>query len=266
MGTVVEVGKCVTVVKPGARVILTTLQRGTWRYYGVYHERDVHSINSTLPLVDASMLMISPCTAYRMIKDFRKIAPGQTIMQNAPNSPIGQCIIQLCKAWDINTFNIVPTKCCYKYVKERLLRLGATEVCTLEEAECRKEFTTSMRRPVLAFNCLGGHYEDVLLKTLQRGGDIVYYGSAFNNSFWKRQWRPDLHFHRFHIYEWDKYATCLQKDVMLNDVLHHVVTGHLRAPAYEPIEFRNYVEALKYTPKCEALAMGNYVFDFTMGD
>lgn len=264
VGEVVEIGNKVSSVDNGERVVLTTRCLGTWQYYGIYDERDVHVISPKIPLPEASMLTIAPCTAYRMIRDFRKLRPGDTVIQNAANSPCGQSIIQLCKAWNINTFNIVANNCCYDSVKTHLLSIGATAVYTLEEAEELTSFNTSVARPVLALNCLGGRFEDVILKLLERNGTIVYYGSAFDIPIVKHVLRSDVAFHKFHLCEWDSRAGIIEKDIMMNNITKLMVIGKLRAPLYQPIELKNFIFALKNTANCEAFSMINYVFDFTL--
>lgn len=57
--------------------------------------------------VEASMFNVNPCTAYRMLKDFVALKPGDTVIQNGANSAVGQLVIQLCKIWGIKTVNIV---------------------------------------------------------------------------------------------------------------------------------------------------------------
>ncbi|XP_062531656.1 enoyl-[acyl-carrier-protein] reductase, mitochondrial isoform X2 [Bombyx mori] len=264
VGEVLEIGSHVCACEPGDRVVLTSRLLGTWRYYGVFHERDVHIISPNIPLPEASMLTIAPCMAYRMIKDFRNVQPGQTVIQNAANSPCGQCIVQLCKAWGINTFNIVANHYKYKVVKDYLLSIGATAVYTLEEAEELTNFNTSLSRPVLALNCIGARYENVILKLLERNGTVVYYGDAFNLPIVKQFLRCDVAFHKFHLCEWDAKATCVEKDIMLNDIIRLMVTGKFRAPVYVPVELKNYVHAFRNTGHCEAFSTVNYVFDFTL--
>ncbi|XP_050347399.1 enoyl-[acyl-carrier-protein] reductase, mitochondrial isoform X2 [Nymphalis io] len=264
VGEVVEIGNKVCTVDPGERVVLTSRGLGTWQYYGIYHERDVHVISPNIPLPEASMLTIAPCMAYRMLKDFRKIKPGETVIQNAANSACGQCVIQLCKAWDINTFNIVANHCNYEFVKEHLLSIGATAVHTLEEAEELTTFNTSLSRPVLALNCLGGRFEDVMLRLLENSGTIVYYGSAFHIPIAKHIVRGDVLFNRFHLSEWDAYAGVIEKDVMMNNIIKLMVIGKFRAPSYQPLELKNYVHAFRNTVICEAFSTNSYVFDFTL--
>lgn len=264
VGEVVEIGNKVSSVVNGERVVLTTRYLGTWRYYGIYDERDVHVISPQIPLPEASMLTVAPCTAYRMLCDFRKLSEGDTVIQNAANSAYGQCVIQLCKAKNINTFNIIARNSSYEYIKKHLLNIGATAVYSLEEAEELTSFNTSLTKPVLALNCLGGRFEDVLLKLLEHKGTIVYYGSAFDVPIAKHVLRPDVHFNRFHLLEWDSRASVMEKDIMMNNITKLIILGKLRAPLYEPIEMKNYMQALKNTSTCEAFSYINYVFDLTL--
>lgn len=53
------------------------------------------------------MLNVNPCTAYRMLKDFISLKPGDTVIQNGANSAVGQLVIQLCKLWNYKSINIV---------------------------------------------------------------------------------------------------------------------------------------------------------------
>lgn len=53
------------------------------------------------------MLNVNPCTAYRMLKDFVPLKPGDTVIQNGGNSAVGQMVIQLCKLWNYKSVNVV---------------------------------------------------------------------------------------------------------------------------------------------------------------
>ncbi|XP_047521612.1 enoyl-[acyl-carrier-protein] reductase, mitochondrial isoform X2 [Pieris napi] len=264
VGNVVEIGSHVCTVEPGERVVLTSRMLGTWRYYGIYNERDVHVVSPKLGLPEACMLTIAPCMAYRMLRDFSRLKPGDTIIQNAANSPCGQSVIQLCKAWGLQTINIVANHCGYDAVKKNLMSLGATAVYTIDEAETISTFNTSLTRPVLAFNCLGGRFEDVMLKLLECNGSIVYYGCAYDFPMVKSCLRPDLSFNVFHLADWNARATPIEIDIMMNNIVNLMVTGEFKAPIYQPVELKHFVHALRHTVHCEAFSTVNYVFDFTM--
>ncbi|KAJ2945614.1 hypothetical protein O0L34_g437 [Tuta absoluta] len=265
VGNVVEIGKKVSKVNIGDRVIITKPRLGTWRYYGIFDELDLFKISPNIPLPEASMITAAPSTAYRLIKDFYTVRHGETIVQNAANSSVGQSVIQIARALGINTFNIVATHCQFEAVKENLNRLGAAgSVFTLEEAEQMTNFTTSLRQPILGLNCLGGRYEDVLLRLLAKNGAMVYYGSCYNSVQCKRCWRPDLAYDRFDIVEWYKTATCLEKSRMISNIAQLIATGKFKAPMYAPVELKNYVAALRNTVQCEAYSTVNYIFDFSI--
>ncbi|XP_034834589.1 enoyl-[acyl-carrier-protein] reductase, mitochondrial-like [Maniola hyperantus] len=264
VGEVVEIDGHVCTVVPGERVVLTSRMRGTWNVYGIYHERDVHVISPKIPLPEAAMLTISPCAAYRMLKDFRLVRPGETVIQNAANSPCGQCVIQLCKAWGVNTFNIVANHCGYENVKRHLLSIGATAVYTLEEAQELMTFDTTLTRPVLGLNCLGGKFEDVMLRLLDRNGTMVYYDCTFDLPIAKHVLRNDVHFNKFDLGYWNAHASVIEKDIMMNNIIQLMVIGKFIAPVYEPLELKDYVHAFQNTSNCEAFSFCNYLFDFTL--
>lgn len=50
---------------------------------------------------------VNPCTAYRMLKDFVPLQPGDTVIQNGGNSAVGQLVIQLCKIWNYKSVSVV---------------------------------------------------------------------------------------------------------------------------------------------------------------
>lgn len=45
-----------------------------------------------------------------MLKDFVTLQKGDTVIQNGSNSGVGQAVIQIAKAWGINTINVVRSR------------------------------------------------------------------------------------------------------------------------------------------------------------
>jgi trans-2-enoyl-CoA reductase len=41
------------------------------------------------------LFQVNPPTAYRMLKDFVKLNPGDTVIQNGANSAVGRNVIQV---------------------------------------------------------------------------------------------------------------------------------------------------------------------------
>jgi trans-2-enoyl-CoA reductase len=70
----------------------------------------------------------SLCSAYRLLEDYGSVKPGDTVIQNAADLPVGQAVIQLCKMLKIRTINLVPDDASFARTKELLMSLGATMV------------------------------------------------------------------------------------------------------------------------------------------
>lgn len=68
-----------------------------------------------------------------MLKDFVDLKPGDTVIQNGANSACGQYVIQLCKAWNLSSVNVVRDRPNISELKETLTKLGATHILTEEE-------------------------------------------------------------------------------------------------------------------------------------
>lgn len=62
---------------------------------------------NSVDLIVASMMNVNPCTAYRMLKDYVPLKPGDTVIQNGGNSAVGQLVIQLCKIWNYKSVSVV---------------------------------------------------------------------------------------------------------------------------------------------------------------
>ena len=123
---------------------------------------------------------MNPCTAYRLLRDFVELKPGDIILQNGANSAVGKAVIQLAKVWKYKTVNIVRDRPSIEQMKTELLSLGADAVLT--EQEFRKDGASCIatlskeRSPRLAFNCIGGKSATELLRHLGESGTMVTYG------------------------------------------------------------------------------------------
>lgn len=62
-----------------------------------------------IPIYYAATIAVNPCTAYRLLRDFVKLNPGDYIIQNGANSMVGMAVIQMARLMNIKTINIVRT-------------------------------------------------------------------------------------------------------------------------------------------------------------
>ena len=153
----------------------------------------------------ASHLLGDAGTAYKLLTSFTQLQAGDVVLQNDACSPIGRCVVQLCKARGIKTINIVKdwlVQCCgitrspkcEACGKKKLEELGGDIVVSesqLDGTDIKK--TLGAMPPVkLVLNGRGGCTMSELLKMVKwgregmlsaRGVDIVTYNESSNRPF-----------------------------------------------------------------------------------
>ncbi|XP_046325453.1 enoyl-[acyl-carrier-protein] reductase, mitochondrial isoform X2 [Marmota monax] len=133
VGQVEAVGCRVTRLKPGDWVIPANAGLGTWQTEAVFSEKALIQVPNDIPLQSAATLGVNPCTAYRMLVDFEQLKPGDSVIQNASNSGVGQAVIQIAAALGLRTINVVRDRPDIQKLMDRLKDLGAEHVITEEE-------------------------------------------------------------------------------------------------------------------------------------
>ncbi|XP_035020233.1 enoyl-[acyl-carrier-protein] reductase, mitochondrial [Hippoglossus stenolepis] len=253
---VLEVGSLVKSLKTGDWVIPRDAGLGMWRTEAVFSEDDVISLPNDIPLLSAATLGVNPCTALRMLSDFEDLKPGDTVIQNAANSGVGQAVIQIAAARGVNTINVVRDRPEFTQLSDRLKAIGATHVIK-EEALRRPEFKELFKtfpKPKLALNGVGGKSATELLRHLQIGGSMVTYGGMAKQpvtvpvsalifkdvkvrGFWVTQWKRD--------HSKDERAF----RAMVDELCSLIQQGKLTAPACTEVGLRDFSKALEESMK-----------------
>ncbi|XP_040899873.1 enoyl-[acyl-carrier-protein] reductase, mitochondrial [Toxotes jaculatrix] len=248
---VIEVGSQVKSLKTGDWVIPRDAGLGTWRTEAVLAEDDVISLPNNIPLLSAATLGVNPCTAFRMLSDFEDLKPGDTVIQNAANSGVGQAVIQIAAARGLNTINVIRDRPEFTQLSSRLKAIGATHVIkeeTLRRPEIKELFKTCPK-PKLALNGVGGKSATELLRHLQIGGSMVTYGGMAKQpvtvpvsalifkdvkvrGFWVTQWKRD------HSNDETAFRA------MLDELCSLIQQGKLTAPACTEVGLQHYNKAL----------------------
>ena len=163
---VLSVGAEVRDLSPGDWVLPARPMTGTWTTHSLAHHSDWIKIRNDIPALGAATMLINPCTAYRMLRDFVSLEPGDWLIQNGANSAVGQAVIQLARLQGVKTVNVVRDREDIAVLKSRLSGLGADLVLTEEElrAASRRFRSGELRRPRLALNCVGGQSSSELCK------------------------------------------------------------------------------------------------------
>ncbi|XP_015340856.1 enoyl-[acyl-carrier-protein] reductase, mitochondrial isoform X7 [Marmota marmota marmota] len=250
VGQVEAVGCRVTRLKPGDWVIPANAGLGTWQTEAVFSEKALIQVPNDIPLQSAATLGVNPCTAYRMLVDFEQLKPGDSVIQNASNSGVGQAVIQIAAALGLRTINVVRDRPDIQKLMDRLKDLGAEHVITEEELRKpeAKNLFKNTPQPRLALNCVGGKSSTELLRHLAPGGTMVTYGGMAKQpvtapvsllifkdlklrGFWLSQWKKD--------HSPDEFQGLI---LTLCDLIHR---GQLTAPACSEVPLQDYQRALE---------------------
>uniref|UniRef100_A0A6M2DJZ0 Enoyl-[acyl-carrier-protein] reductase, mitochondrial n=1 Tax=Xenopsylla cheopis TaxID=163159 RepID=A0A6M2DJZ0_XENCH len=265
---VLRIGTNVKSVKEGDRVVPLSSGLGTWQSHAVYRADQLLQIPSDLGVVEAATLTVNPCTAYRMLRDFKDLKAGDCVIQNGANSACGQNVIQLCKIWGIQNVAIVRDRPEIDQLKEFLTKMGATLVLTEQELRVTTMFKEKkLPRPTLALNCVGGKIALEMVRHLEHGAVMVTYGGMSREPVTiptSALIFKDLAVKGFWMTHWSKTNNdSPQKIAMFNEIIDYMRSGKLGGPAYKMVPFQNYTEALMNTMTIQGFTGKKYLLDFT---
>ena len=250
VGKVMSVGKDVTAFKPGDWVLPASAGSGTWKTVDVRKMGDLIHVASDIPVVSAATLAVNPCTAYRMLKDFEDLKPGDVVIQNGANSGVGQAVIQIAAEMKLQTINIIRNRPNLDELTKMLKDLGATYVITDEfiRKPDMKEMMKSIPRPKLALNCVGGKASADLLKYLDRKGTMVTYGGMSKQPLMVPAGPlifSDVRLRGYWMTRWsaDHYGTPERQD-MFDYLCNMIRDNKLKAPPVRQVPIENFQDAI----------------------
>lgn len=184
---VISKGGNVKGIEKGDWVIFKKQGFGTWRTHAQTTADNLVLIKNKggLRPEQVGTVSVNPCTAYRMLKDFVNLQPGEWFIQNGANSGVGRAAIQLGKLWGYKSINVVRKReSGHEELVQDLKRLGADVVVTDDELSSKdfrdklKEITNGGRESVrLGMNCVGGALVNNMAKHLAAGSPMVTYGA-----------------------------------------------------------------------------------------
>lgn len=171
VGRISQKGNSVKDLQIGDRVVI--LANNNWAERRKVPAAAVHRVPNEGDVAQYCMLKVNPATAYLMLNQFAKVAEDEWIIQNAPLSGVGRCVMQLARNAKIRTLNIVRRP----EAKPEVLALGGD--AAIEDGPdlaARVRAITKHRPPYLALDALGGDHVQRMAESLCEGGKVVNYG------------------------------------------------------------------------------------------
>lgn len=143
---------------------------GAWRDSVVVDYKDLIFVPNDISVEMAAMSFINPPTAWCLLHDFVNLEPGDWIVQNAGNSAVGMCVIQLARHFGFKTINIVRDISWEGPLKA----MGGDVVLQEDSGWAEDPKYASMAK--LALNSVGGASGLRLIKALKDEGVHVTFG------------------------------------------------------------------------------------------
>lgn len=146
----------------------------SWATHAVVPAADLFKLPDGIDPLQAAMLKVNPATAWLLLHEFAKVPAGGFVVQNAGNSGVGRCVIQLARQTGIRTISFVRRPELF----EELRDLGGDGVFR-DDSDGHTAARAMMGGAVatLAFNAVGGESALRLMKLLAEGGTHITYGA-----------------------------------------------------------------------------------------
>jgi len=252
VGIVVKVGDGPNPFKftPGQWVIPEHPGVGTWQGYAVGKNEDFLPIPE-MDLACAATISVNPPTAYRMLKDYENLNPGDVVVQNGGNSAVGQAVIQFCRVFGLKSVSIVRNRENFSQLKDRLLALGDSNTSIITEEELRT-FVGKSVQAQLALNCAGGKSATDILRVLEPGRTHVTYGGMSRQPVivpTSHLIFNDIKLRGFWMSRWSKNNSIESRLEMFNIIGKLCKEGKFTAPAHKMLPLAKYREALENAMK-----------------
>ncbi len=170
VGRVDKVGRNVTAVKPGDRVLVFT-RFGGYSQYVVQKENAVAKIAEDMDTGKALALATQYSTAYYACAVATNVLQHETVLIHAGAGGVGTALIQLCKLKQAKIYATAGSESKLEYCRKQ----GADVAINYT----KEDFSTVIKEPVdVAFDSLGADNFRKSYKLLNRGGRIVGYGAS----------------------------------------------------------------------------------------
>ncbi|MBK8353245.1 MAG: zinc-binding dehydrogenase [Saprospirales bacterium] len=170
VGRVEKVGKDVTTLKKGDRVLAFT-RFGGYSQYVTQQESAVAKIGEDMDAGKALALATQYSTAFYACSVATNVLPNETVLIHAGAGGVGTALIQLCKLKNAKIYATAGSESKLEYCRKQ----GAHVVINYT----KEDFSEVIKEPIdFAFDAVGADNFRKSYKLLNRGGRIIGYGAA----------------------------------------------------------------------------------------
>lgn len=155
-------------------LVMFLRRASTWASHTTVPAECLFKLPPNLDPLQGAMLKVNPATAWQLLHRFGFPGCGGFVVQNAGNSAVGRCVIQLARDLGVQSISFVRRATLF----DELLALGADHVFTDDdEGLAAAKAVMGGSNAALAFNAVGGESALRLMKLLCEGGTHITYGA-----------------------------------------------------------------------------------------
>jgi mitochondrial enoyl-[acyl-carrier protein] reductase / trans-2-enoyl-CoA reductase len=169
VGQVAAVGPDVEHLRVGDRVLALHAGRGNWRQRVLAPATPIRPLPAAADVLQLAMLGVNPATALHMLTRFVSLSPGMWVIQNAGNSAVAHCVVQLARCRGLRTVSVVR--------RADQVRSGADFVLVDGPDLAVRVAAATGGAPIrLGLDAVAGEATSRLSRCLAPGGTLVVYG------------------------------------------------------------------------------------------
>ena len=215
----------------------------TWASYAIVSADVLYRLPAGIDPLQAAMLKVNPATAWQLLHGFGTLERGDWIVQNAGNSAVGRCVIQIARDLGIRTISFVRRP----EVIDDLRELGADQIFNDDESGFASAIDVlGGANAALAFNAVGGESALRLMKLLRESGTHITYGAMSRKPLTIPNGLMifrDLQLRGLWVSRWLESAPHDEVIKVYDNLVSHVITGKLVQPVDSTHLLENYHHA-----------------------
>lgn len=227
----------------GDRVIF--LRRAdTWATHTTVAADSLFKLPPDIDPLQAAMLKVNPATAWRLLHGIEAAAKGDWIVQNAGNSAVGRCVIQLARDLGIRTISFVRRP----ELIDELHALGGDHVfLDDDDGLAAAKSVLGGAKAALAFNAVGGESALRIMKLLRESGTHITYGAMGRKPLTIPNGLlifRDIRVRGLWVTRWVETAPAAEVHAVYQDLAARVAAGRLTQPVDAAFSLDAYQQAL----------------------
>jgi NADPH:quinone reductase-like Zn-dependent oxidoreductase len=229
--------------QPGDRVIF--LRRAdTWATHTTVAADTLFKLPPGIDPLQAAMLKVNPATAWQLLHGIEPAVKGDWIVQNAGNSAVGRCVIQVARDLGIHTISFVRRA----ELLDELRALGGDHVFLDDDAGlAAAKSALGGANAALAFNAVGGDSALRVMKLLREGGSHITYGAMARKPLTMPNGLlifRDIRVRGLWVTRWVENAPPAEVHAVYQDLAARVAAGRLVQPVDQTYQLEAFKEAL----------------------